>query len=65
MKNIINMIVHVLVCTIAALSFILVCMYHSSCHITPEGIKLVSDVITSVKIRDYSIDEGWSIWQRN
>ena len=58
MKNIINMIVHVLVCTIAALSFILVCMYHSSCHITPEGIKLVSDGITSVKIRDYSIDEG-------
>ncbi len=58
MKNILNMIVHTIVCTLAGVFFILLCMYHSSCHITPEGIKLVSDGITSVKIKEYSIDEG-------
>ncbi|MBQ0162146.1 MAG: hypothetical protein KBS84_03165 [Treponema sp.] len=42
----------------AVVFLVAVCMYHSSCQITPEGITLVGDGATSVRITDYNIDAG-------
>lgn len=33
-----------------------VCMYHSSCQITPEGITLISDGASCVRIVDYNVE---------
>lgn len=35
---------------------VLVCMYHSSCHITPEGIVLLTEDYTCPKIDEYKVD---------
>lgn len=35
---------------------VIICMYHSSCHITPEGIVLLTDSYSCPKIGEYKVD---------
>ncbi|MBR5932355.1 MAG: hypothetical protein IK002_00055 [Treponema sp.] len=58
MKNGVNQVIHFVLTVFVVTIFVLICMYHSSCHVTPEGITLVSDGVKTVKIIDYAIDEG-------
>lgn len=58
MKKIILVILRKLGLSFAVVFLVAVCMYHSSCQITPEGITLVSDSASSVRILDYTIDNG-------
>lgn len=37
-------------------AFVIICMYHTSCHITPEGITLITNDCKSAKIEGFKID---------
>lgn len=58
MKKFIFEIIKKLGMSVVVVLFVAVCMYHSSCQITPEGITLVGDGTTGVRIVDYNIDNG-------
>ena len=50
--------IKMLIASLGAVIIVIVCMYHSSCHITPEGIVLLTDSYSCPKIGEYKVEGG-------
>lgn len=56
MKSIVKKVSKTVLVSAAIVFFIIVCMYHSACHITPEGIVLLTEDYICPKIQDYCVE---------
>lgn len=58
MKKLFSVFIRPVILSFAVVFLVAVCMYHSSCQMTPEGITLVSDGASCVRIIDYEVDSS-------
>lgn len=58
MKDLIVKNIKPFITALGIVGFVLACMYHTSCHITPEGIHLITNETESTKICSYTVENN-------